>query len=141
MRFKLLGGMYQCNKLDANGKPMIDEKGKNVNETYDCNVKGKDVVESNIDLARQYPGKFQRIESWQEAREQEEAAKASSDPNSQAGKDAAKRFENPEGYRDLNSMTIVELRKYADELNLDLGTATRKDEIVKSIETYLEELE
>lgn len=37
---------------------------------------------------------------------------------------------------DLNSMKIAELRDLAGELHIDLGTAEKKDEIIKVVEAF-----
>ena len=105
MKFRLLSGIHSHGGV-----------------TYVAGDEDHDVVESEIDLERRFnsPGsiKFQRI--------REEDCRVSAAVLDDKGPSETRRVS-------LESLTVNQLRKLAEEREVDLGDAIRKDEIIGAL--------
>lgn len=90
-----------------------------------------DIVDSKSDLSKlNSPGslKFQRAEDVEEAARQGFYEGNTDKPKPSNGPD------------EFDAMTIPDLKKFAAQEGIDLGTATKKDEILVAIRSYVKEL-
>jgi hypothetical protein len=94
------------------------------------------VIPSKRDLTKVFKNKFEKVASSTPSSKGREVLQQTSDeeetpqePDEEAGGD---------WNAELDSMTIPELRKFALEEDIDLGTATKKEEIVNTIRSALD---
>ena len=128
-RFKLLAGIH-AGRLPDGTKHVFKAKEPDNN-----------IITSDTDLEAQFGSdKYQNIDRL-----------GGSGPGADALKKRIKELEaelalaqgkpsvvNPMAKEDLEEMTVPELRKFAEDMEIDLGTATRKEEIVNTIKAAMD---
>lgn len=83
--------------------------GKRRSVRYEARDPKNNIVESEINLAERWPEKFRLVDERQ----------------------------SMQVVKPLESMTVGELRAYAEQADIDLGTAVKKEEIVNTIRAAL----
>ena len=118
-------------------KAGLHVEGKSDNGTrriYNAKEKGNNVIHTTTDLVRKFgPEKFSLLEGGEEVEEEPVAEQGSNNPE---GDKAPQK--NDGLVETLNAMTVADLRKMAEEEEIDLDNATRKDEIVNVIRQAIE---
>lgn len=140
-KFKLLRGRHVEKAQDGGRK------------TYIANDPKNNIVESRIDLETRFgPKKFQNLDRVlahadsalqrqidELQAENKKLKKQLNGENVDEGQKAngESKTDGTDEYN-LRDMSVAELRKFADEMEVDLGTATKKDEIINTIQSALD---
>lgn len=85
---------------------------------YNWKDNENNVVESEIDLEVEYPGKFKEVKEVK-------GMKSPTPPT-------RRKLTSPKE-SDLDDMSVIELRDHANEKGIDLEGATKKEEIIEAI--------
>lgn len=146
MKFKLLRGKHRQTKT-VGGRPVKDEQGKNVSETFDARDPNKNIVESSIDLEMRFGSeKFQNVDRLTGVTDasalREQLAKLQKE-NEELRAERAKttRMDSPEVHDNkpnFDTMSLKELKAYAKANNIDLEGATGQEEIANILKFELD---
>ena len=139
--YRLLKGKHTHNPLElgSNNKPLA--RNADTRKVYEAG----NIIESEGDLVEKFgTEKFERVDrrgrSYSEAevpvQRQPRMNRADAEPEPIVRSDVAV-LEAGDEEVDLEAMKLDELRAFAAEEEIDLGTATRKDDIIKAIRVAL----
>lgn len=121
MRFRLLRGTHQAKTKD--GKLVL----------HKATDRKTNVVKSDTDLVKKFgPEKFARIDGGRAAEYEDEVEPEGTTAEGEITEDDE---------LGLSAMTVPELKKFAAESSIDLGGATKKDEIVAKLREALADKE
>lgn len=144
-KFQLMIGTHAQKRRDADGNLVKNEEGKCITDTY---TKG-DIFDTVFDL-REFNTlgaqvqKFRLIEGYElkdlESKASRKGQKAAVQIAAESG------FSSDQGgtavattpKTELEGMTVQQLRQMAEDLEIDLGTATKKDEIINTIQSAMD---
>jgi len=110
-RYRLKSGVH----VDANGR-------------YDSKDPNNNIITTETDLCGKFPRRFEKLA------ESESAVAVAVRTGAGSLKAIPATVPASEDGRELKFMTVSELQRLAEELEVDLGEATKKREIVKILE-------